>query len=119
MSTAEHDYIVVGSGAGGGPLAANLANAGFRVLLLEAGGDPCAEGGARGRYLYEVPIFHGLSTEYPECAWNFFVRHYTQDDLQARDSKRVPKSPPAPPMASTTSGIRAPGRSAAARPTTR
>ncbi|HYY96144.1 MAG TPA: GMC oxidoreductase [Pyrinomonadaceae bacterium] len=99
MSTAEHDYIVVGSGAGGGPLAANLANAGFRVLLLEAGGDPCAEGGARGRYLYEVPIFHGLSTEYPECAWNFFVRHYTQDDLQARDSKRVPKSPPAPPPA--------------------
>ena len=33
------DYVIVGSGAGGGPLAANLALAGFRVLLLEAGGE--------------------------------------------------------------------------------
>ena len=30
----------LGSGAGGGPLAARLAEAGKRVLLLEAGQDP-------------------------------------------------------------------------------
>jgi hypothetical protein len=31
------DYIVVGSGAGGGPLAARLARGGMRGLVLEAG----------------------------------------------------------------------------------
>ena len=36
----DFDYIIIGSGAGGGPLAANLARAGFKVMLLEAGGDP-------------------------------------------------------------------------------
>ena len=34
------EYLVVGSGAGGGTLAARLAEAGQRVILLEAGGDP-------------------------------------------------------------------------------
>jgi choline dehydrogenase len=34
-----HDFVIVGSGAGGGPLAANLALAGFSVLLIDAGGD--------------------------------------------------------------------------------
>lgn len=86
MAGRDFDYIVIGSGAGGGPLAANLARAGFRVMLLEAGGDPCAES-TEGQYMYRVPIFHGLSTEYEDCAWDFFVRHYADDAQQKLDSK--------------------------------
>ena len=89
MSDSTFEYVVVGSGAGGGPLAANLAKAGFRVLLLEAGGDPCADSDL-GRLMYEVPIFHGLATEFNECQWDYFVRHYGDDQKQSKDSKKVP-----------------------------
>ena len=37
VNAIEYDYIVVGAGNGGGPLASNLAERGFEVLLLEAG----------------------------------------------------------------------------------
>src|SRR5450432_2395598 len=88
MNETEFEYVVIGSGAGGGPLAANLARAGFRVLLMEAGGDPCAHD-EMGRLMYEVPIFHGLATEYKACQWDFYVRHYADDTKQQRDTKIV------------------------------
>jgi len=90
---ADFEYIIVGSGAGGGPLAANLARKGFKVLLLEAGGDPCSTGAERGRLMYEVPIFHGLSTEFPECQWDYFVQHYSNISQQEKDTKLVTEDP--------------------------
>jgi choline dehydrogenase len=90
MSTADCDYIIVGSGAGGGPLAANLARTGFSVLLLEAGGDPCSINDM-GRWMYEVPIFHGLATEYADCAWNYYVHHYSDPQRRKKDAKYVPQ----------------------------
>ena len=86
--TGDFDYVIVGSGAGGGPLAANLAKNGLKVLLMEAGDDPCSQDEA-GRLMYEVPIFHGASTEYSACAWNYYVRHYSSDEQQAKDGKKV------------------------------
>jgi len=80
-----YDYIVVGSGAGGGPLAANLAREGFRVLLLEAGGP------AKGNLNVEVPAFNTLSTEDPELSWHFYVNHYKDVAKQKRNSKRTPQ----------------------------
>ncbi|RYO84063.1 hypothetical protein DL764_009382 [Monosporascus ibericus] len=35
----EYEYVVVGSGAGGGTVAASLARKGHSVFLIEAGGD--------------------------------------------------------------------------------
>ena len=79
-----YDYIVIGSGAGGGPVACNLAKAGHKVLLIEAGGD-------QENYNYQVPVFHGLATEDEDLRWDYFVRHYSADERQRRDSKFVPK----------------------------
>ncbi|HEY4263922.1 MAG TPA: GMC family oxidoreductase [Micropepsaceae bacterium] len=87
----EYDYIVVGSGAGGGTVAARLAEAGMRVVLLEAGSDSGAIDAARLPGDYEVPAFHTFASENPAMRWDFFVNHYTGTARQQRDSKCTPQ----------------------------
>jgi choline dehydrogenase len=84
---ADCEYIVVGSGAGGGTLAARLAEAGRKVLLLEAGGDPLKLTGRRLPEDYQVPAFHAFASENDALKWDFFVRHYDNDERQKRDPK--------------------------------
>lgn len=75
---AEYEYIVVGSGPGGAPLAANLARAGHTVLLLEAGDD-------QGQNANVTNIFSmNAATNDPSTRWDFFVRH---SDNPARELK--------------------------------
>lgn len=101
-----YEYVVVGSGAGGGPLAANLARNGHKVLLLEAGDD-------RGSDLnQQVPAFHFSSTEDEKMSWAFFVKHYADEKLAQKDSKMTWETPAGtryvgfnPPSGSTPKGI--------------
>lgn len=70
-----YDYVVVGSGPGGGPLAANLARAGFRTLLLEAGDDESSDPNSQ-------VLAWSRSVGIPEnLSWSFWVRHYDNDEL--------------------------------------
>ncbi|KAI1407155.1 GMC oxidoreductase [Hypoxylon sp. FL1857] len=63
--TAEYDYVVVGSGPGGGPLAVNLAKAGYSVFLIEAG---------------DASVANGFGQYPPALTWDFFVNHYPEGD---------------------------------------
>lgn len=65
----DYDYVVVGSGPGGAPLAARLGLAGHKVLVIEAGVDISATD-----YNATVPLFNGKASEDPKMAWDFFVR---------------------------------------------
>lgn len=109
----ECEYVVVGSGAGGGTVAARLAELGHIVLLLEAGGDPLKLQGSTPRVEatdgtnpnmsladiplgqaekrmpadYEVPVFHPFAAENDSMKWDFFVRHYENQEQQKKDPK--------------------------------
>jgi choline dehydrogenase len=74
-----YDYIVVGSGPGGGPLAANLAKAGNSVLLLEAGDD-------RGDQLdQEIIDWAFLAFNDPLKRWDFFVKYHSDNEITLQD----------------------------------
>lgn len=101
-----YEYIVVGSGAGGGPVAARLALAGHRTLLIEAGDDQSAN------FNTSVPAYQALSTEDPRLAWDFFVDHYKDPARQRLDYKLTYTTPSGkqyvgshPPAGSTIKGI--------------
>jgi len=64
-----YDYIVVGSGPGGSPLAANLARAGYSTLLIEAGGNEA-----------DNPTYRNMANFIEACndeatRWDFWVKH--------------------------------------------
>ncbi|KAK7959245.1 GMC oxidoreductase-like protein [Apiospora aurea] len=69
-----HDYIVVGSGPGGGVVASNLALAGHSVLLIEAGRDASDDLSTSIAAL----SYPGTDT----LKWHFFVKHFGDDEDQ-------------------------------------
>ncbi|KAJ7147501.1 choline dehydrogenase [Mycena crocata] len=68
-STAEYDYIVVGAGAGGGPLASRLAINGFKVLLMDAGH-------VVANLNTTIPLYLARANEDPQMALDYEVAHY-------------------------------------------
>jgi choline dehydrogenase-like flavoprotein len=107
--TSRFHYIIVGSGAGGGPLAARLALAGKRVLLIEAGSDPIkakpspAYPNAEVGEVTRIPAYYAAASEDGELSWMFSVRHYADTARQELDEKynESPFDPNRPQGAST------------------
>ena len=77
-----YDYIVVGAGAGGGPLASSLAREGYSVLLLEAGDDY-----AEDQLYADIPALHPLASEQKGLSWQFFINRYSDPQRARQDSK--------------------------------
>ena len=113
------DYIVVGSGAGGGSLAARLALEGRRVLVIEAGVDPGTgeklddpktapiDPGPHGvREVYAVPAYNAAATEKRDISWQFSVRHFDDERRQRDDQKyNSAKDPSSKPNGGARGGI--------------
>ncbi|KAF2218622.1 hypothetical protein BDZ85DRAFT_79810 [Elsinoe ampelina] len=77
----DYEYVIVGSGAGGGPLACRLAMAGKKTLLIEAGDDQV------GNVNITVPGYQGVVTQDPKLRWDIFVNHYKDQNRAKRDPK--------------------------------
>jgi len=84
-SSDEFEFIVIGTGAGGGPVAANLAKAGKRVLVLEAGGDG---NNPRSRFKYEIPGSDPRTD--PELGWAYWINSRAKEADRRKQHFYVP-----------------------------
>lgn len=81
------DFIVVGAGAGGAPLAARLVERGFRVLVIEMGPKKPEKPADALVENTEVPVLHTETTEDPRHSLQFYVKHFDHDPYESQDPK--------------------------------
>ncbi len=81
------DFIIVGAGAGGAPLAARLVERGYTVLVTEMG--PARPPKADDAVVEntEVPLLHAETTEDKRHSLRFFVKHFDHDPGGSLDPK--------------------------------
>ena len=101
------DYVVVGSGAGGGTVAARLAEEGHEGARARGRRRPrelVAEGLPQD---YDVPAFHPFASENKAMAWNFRVHDFGDDAERQPGLDATGRSGVLYPRASTLGGCTA------------
>jgi choline dehydrogenase len=81
------DFILVGAGAGGAPLAARLAERGYVVLVVEMGPEKPPRPATAVVENTEVPLTHSETTEDARHSLRFFVQHFDKDPAESLDPK--------------------------------
>jgi choline dehydrogenase len=72
----DYDYIVVGSGPGGAPVASKLAQAGYSVLLMDAGDDQ-----RQNTNVSTAIVLADVAAEDEALRWDYFVRYHADDEI--------------------------------------
>ncbi|KAL0069216.1 hypothetical protein AAF712_003579 [Marasmius tenuissimus] len=82
---AEYDFVVVGAGAGGGPVAARLAESGYSVLLLDSGHDA-------KNLNTTVPLYFIRAPEDPQIELNYTLSEYPPDFRVQNNDQWYPRA---------------------------
>ncbi|KAL1922170.1 uncharacterized protein VTP21DRAFT_9709 [Calcarisporiella thermophila] len=80
----EYDFVVVGGGTAGGLVAIQLAKAGFKTLLMEAGPDKINNN-------VTVPLFFPRADEDPTISFSYFPRVYAENSTQYQSKVFYPR----------------------------
>ncbi|KAJ6577050.1 hypothetical protein DFH09DRAFT_1361354 [Mycena vulgaris] len=84
-SQSEFDFVVVGAGVGGGPLAARLAENGFSVFLVDAGHDVV-------NVNTTIPFYFGRAVEDPQLELNYTYDEYSPGSKFPRNDAWYPRA---------------------------
>ncbi|KAJ7253476.1 hypothetical protein C8J57DRAFT_1237287 [Mycena rebaudengoi] len=84
-SASDVDFVVVGAGAGGGPVAAGLAESGYSVLVVDAGHDI-------NNINTTIPFYFGRAVEDPQSELNYTFDEYSPGAKFPRNDGWYPRA---------------------------
>ncbi|KAJ7472722.1 hypothetical protein FB451DRAFT_1398918 [Mycena latifolia] len=84
-SQSEFDFVVVGAGVGGGPIAARLAESGFSVLVVDAGHDVVSINTT-------IPFYFGRAVDDPQLELNYTLDEYSEGAKFPRHDSWYPRA---------------------------
>ncbi|KAF7342744.1 Choline dehydrogenase [Mycena sanguinolenta] len=84
-SHSDYDFVVIGAGAGGGPLAARLALNGFSVLVVDAGHDVV-------NVNTTIPFYFPRAVNDPQLELNYTYNEYSPGAQFPRDDTWYPRA---------------------------